>query len=201
MFFREISVNGAHGRFGQPFAIVGAAQKALFILVRQVPHFHQDGRNVRGFQHGKTGEPVRVRQKANFLAQFLHDFFGKERRVVVRFPARQINQDIGDFLCFPAQINAGDDVGFVFTFGQLFRFNVGSLLRQSINRQAARFGFARAVGVDGDEQVGVDAPGKLAPGAQGDGNILVARQLDPVLSRGQRSSLSVFTMASVRCFS
>lgn len=75
----EKAVQSTLQRMTQLGAIRRLTQQAFLIAVGEVAHFDQQGRHIRRFQHGETGEAVRAAQQLDVALELLDHCLGDAR--------------------------------------------------------------------------------------------------------------------------
>ena len=86
------------------------------------------------------------------------DQLGQTDRPAAHFPPRQVDQNRGHRTRTPGQRHPVDAVGAVFTPGQRIAERIGPAIRQGIDGRPARVRRRSGIGMDRDEQIGMEPP-------------------------------------------
>ena len=95
-------------------------------------------------------------------------WLGELGREGLRLALGEIDEDVGDIVGFGGQIDAGDDVGAVFRFGQARRLGVGGLVRHGVDRRSFRRAVAAGERIAVDRYEQLRAAGARQPHAIGE---------------------------------
>jgi hypothetical protein len=102
---------------------------------------------------------VRVVDEADPVGKLLDQGAGETDGIAMRFPADQVDQNIGYLAVLLLDFHSGQLVGKVLAVGQRLRLGVGGLVGDRIDRGAADALQVYRVGMDRNEQVGAVLPG------------------------------------------
>src|SRR5579871_3073508 len=122
---REVAVDRAQHGCGELGAMCRGKQQCLVRGVVDVAELDQDRGNVGRLEHGEPGKAMRIEQERIDLAQLMEQELGEVSREVLALPLGEIDQDRRHALILVRQIDAGDEIGFVFLGRERVSFRIG----------------------------------------------------------------------------
>ena len=152
--------------------------------VGHVAEFDQHRGHVGRFQHLEAGRLDRMLVQRRDPLDLAHHHLRELQRKGLGLALGEVDQDIGDVIRLGRKIDAGDHVGPVFGLGQPRGFRVGGVFRQRVDAGALRLALAarHRVGMDRDEQRGLELAREAHALGERDEGVVVARHRHPVFA-------------------